>query len=378
MDTWQELRRDFPALSRYVYLNSAASSPTARPVREAVTRFYREMEEEGDLFWDEWLPRREEARRSVARLIGATPEEIAFVSNTSAGMNLIVDLLEDEGRSGVLSDELEFPAVTLPWVYRGLPVHLLAARQGILHPEDFAEGRAPEAGVIAISQVQFSNGCRQDLGAFGALKGGRRLVVSGSQGVGAFPLDVRKAGVDALACAGHKWLCAGYGAGFVYLSRELLQKPPRGIGWLSVEDPFRFDLQRFRLLGTAERAELGCPSFGTIFALKAAVEYLLGIGIENISARVLALNTYLTERLGQEGFRVLSPGGAHRSGQALVELHEPARAAAFLKERRILVTEKAQGIRISTHFFNSEEDIERCLGGLIEYKTGRAPGGGVF
>ena len=131
-----------------------------------------------------------------------------------------------------------------------------------------------------MSHVQFSNGCRQDLEAFGAIKGRRSFVVCGSQSVGAFPIDVKKSQVDALATAGHKWLCAGYGAGFVYMSRALLaRRPPRSVGWMSVENPFDFDNREYKLLAGRRAAELGCPPFAAIFALGAALDYLLGIGI---------------------------------------------------------------------------------------------------
>jgi selenocysteine lyase/cysteine desulfurase len=232
---------------------------------------------------------------------------------------------------------------------------------------------APRAATLAISHVEFSNGCRQDLEAFGRLKAQRHLVVCGSQSLGAFPVDVRRCRIDALASAGHKWLCAGYGAGFVYLSRELLAKrPPRAIGWLSVEAPYAFDNRTVRLLSSARRHELGCPAFAGAFALGAAVDYLCAVGIDAIAARVLELNLYLTFRLEREGFGVLSPGGEHRSGQTLCAVSDGTRAAAFLRERDILVTEKPQGVRISTHLFNNEQDIDACVDGLVEYRNSSA------
>jgi cysteine desulfurase/selenocysteine lyase len=259
---------------------------------------------------------------------------------------------------------LEFPTVTLPFVHRGIRVHFLPATDGVVPVASFALERAPQASTIAISQVQFSNGCRQDLEAFGAIKAGRHLVVSGSQSVGAFPVDVRRSGVDALASAGHKWLCAGYGAGFVYLGRELLRRPPRTLGWLSVEDPFAFDNRTYRILSGAQRHELGCPDFAPVFALGAASDYLQGIGIEAISGRILALNQQLTDGLARLGLEVLSPGGPHRSGQTLVALPDPAGVTAYLEARGILVTEKPEGVRIATHFYNNQADIEHCLQAL--------------
>jgi len=368
---WKELREDFPALKHGVYLNAAAASPVPRVVTKAVKKFYRQLEEHGDYHWDNWLEAVERVRGTVARLVNAEPDEIAFVPNTSSGINLVVDLIGSDGP--VLSDELEFPAVTLPWIHRGIPVSFVPAIEGVLRLESFQADYAPKAATIAISHVQFSNGCRQDLDAFGALKATRHLVVCGSQSVGAFPVDVKGSCIDALAVGGHKWLCAGYGAGFVYIARPLLEKnPPRAVGWQSVEDPYAFDNRNIRLLASNRRTELGCPPFGPIFALGAAAEYLLEIGIEKIQERVLHLNEYLTFRLERRGYTVLSPGEAHRSGQTLVAAADPDGLVGFLRERGIAVTRKPEGIRVATHFFNSEEDVDALLTALADY--GKASG----
>ena len=90
------------------------------------------------------------------------------------------------------------------------------------------------------------------------------------------------------------------------------------MGWLSGENPYAFDNRQMRILASNARSELGCPAFGPIFALGAAVEYLDGIGKDAIAERVLSLNSYLTTRLSDASFEVLSPGGEHRSGQTLV------------------------------------------------------------
>jgi selenocysteine lyase/cysteine desulfurase len=364
---WEDVRGDFPGTAGRVYLNSAATALTPRPVREAVTQFHRELEEGGDSYWEAWMERRDAARKRVARFIGAEPSEIAFVPNTSTGMNLIVDALERDGP--VLSDELEFPAVTQPWIHRGVQVRFVPAVEGVLRLESFTEGEAPRTATIAVSHVQYSNGCRQDLDAFGRIKGRRHLVVCASQSAGAFPIDVRRSRIDALATAGHKWLCAGYGAGFCYIRKALLAtRPARAVGWMSMRRPFAFDNRQVDVVDTNARSEMGCPPFAQILALGAAIEYLAGIGVDRIAERVLALNTCLTDGLKRESFQVLSPLGEHRSGETLVRLPDPARAWEFLAERSIHVTQKPEGLRISTHLYNDEEDVDACVRALVEYR----------
>lgn len=361
---WDDLRQDFPGTKERVYLNAAAGSITPKWVREAVTRYQQELEEGGDDHWDLWLAQMEVIRERVARFIGAQADEIAFVTNTSEGMNILADLVVGDGP--VLSDEMEFPTVTLPFIHRAAQMQFIPAIEGELRLEMFDEVHAPRASSIAVSHVQFANGFRIDLEALGALKGRRSLLVCGSQSIGAFTVDVTAMQIDGLACTGAKWMCAGYGAGFVYVSRELLKRAPRSLGWRSVKDPFAFNNRAGVAVAAARRYELGCPAFPGVFALGAAVSYLDGIGAERIQTRVLQLNTVLTSALRHADIEVLSPSGSGRSGETLVAVDDPRGTTEFLRGKGIMVTQKPEGIRVSTHFYNNEEDIERLVSALRE------------
>lgn len=371
---WDELRQDFPGTKDRVYLNAASGSLTPRSVREAVTRYQQELEDRGDDHWDLWVAQMEVVRERVARFIGAQADEIAFVTNSSEGMNILADLVAADGP--VLSDELEFPTVTLPFVHRGAQMQFIPAIEGELRLEMFDEVHAPRAASIAVSHVQFSNGFRLDLEALGALKGRRPLLVCGSQSVGAFSVDVAAMNIDGLACAGHKWMLAGYGAGFVYVGRELLKRAPHGLGWRSVKDPFAFNNRAGVPVEAARRYELGCPAFPGIFALGAAVSYLDGIGAEKIQQRILQLNTVLTSALRHADFEVLSPSGSGRSGQTLVAVDDPPGTTEYLRAKGIVVTQKPEGIRVATHFYNSDEDIEKLVDALRERRESVVPAEG--
>jgi selenocysteine lyase/cysteine desulfurase len=138
---------------------------------------------------------------------------------------------------------------------------------------------------------------------------------------------------------------------------------------MSAEEPFEMSNREFKLRqDAAARAELGCPHFAGIFALGASVDYMLGIGQPAIEERVLSLNRRLTERLIEAGWRVLSPLREEnmRSGETLVAAARPKRIVAQLAQRRIAVSEKPQGFRVATHFFNSEDEIERLIAALAE------------
>jgi selenocysteine lyase/cysteine desulfurase len=326
------------------------------------------MMSDGDVHWNRWLADREAIREKVARFINAEPEEIAFTTNTSSGMNVIVDALEDRGE--VISSELEFPVTSLPWMHRRIPVHLLSSVKGELRIEDVQAAMTHDTGIIALSHVQFSNGFRIDPEVLGTIKGKHALVINASQSAGAFEIDVKRMKIDALCATGHKWMLAGYGSGFVYLSRELLaQSLPRSIGWLSVEHPFEMRNDEFRPRhDAAARVELGCPHFAGIFSLGASVDLINEIGGANLEARVLELNRLLTSRLEENGWPVLSPlqKETARSAETLVQVEKAEAVVRYLFRRGVVVTEKPQGIRVATHFFNDEDDVERLIAGMNE------------
>lgn len=367
---WGKARAEFPVTETYAYLNSAAAGPVSRRVAEAAGQFYRETLESGDRLWEAWLARREQARAAVARLINAEPFEVAFTTNTSTGMNLIVDALE--GAGDVVSCELEFPVSTIPWMHRRVRVQLVKAVGGELRTEDLLAAAGAGEGVICLSHVQYSNGFRAPLEEIGASKGRRRLVVNASQSAGVLPVDVKRMRIDALCATGHKWMLAGYGSGFVYLSRELLGRTrPRAVSWMSVEDPFGMRNDSYELRAdAAARAETGCPHFAGVFALGEAARLLLEIGADKIERRALALNRRLTESLADAGWRVLSPLGheAMRSAETLVAAEDPRRVVRHLSSHKVAVTLKPEGFRAATHFFNDEEDIARLVSALDELR----------
>jgi selenocysteine lyase/cysteine desulfurase len=366
MINWDEIRKQFPVTEKLAYLNSAAAGPVSRASQAAAAGYYEKMMLDGDVHWNRWLADREAIREKIARFINAEPEEVAFTTNTSSGMNVIVDALEDRGE--VISSELEFPVTTLPWMHRRIPVHLLPSVDGEVRIEDVQGMMTHDTGVIALSHVQFSNGFRIEPEKLGGIKGKHALVINASQSAGAFEIDVKRMKVDALCATGHKWLLAGYGSGFVYLSRELLEQTlPRSIGWLSVEHPFEMRNDEFRPRhDTAARVELGCPHFAGIFSLGASIDLMNEIGPAHIQARVLALNSMLTSQLSENGWPVLSPlrNETARSAETLIEVQNPAEVARHLFRHGVVVTEKPQGIRVATHVFNNEEDIERLIAAM--------------
>src|SRR5688500_15469481 len=133
MIQWSDIREQFPVTANSVYLNPGAAGPLARATAQAGIRYYEQMQNDGDVHWDDWLAQREAVRARVAAFINAEPDEIGLTTNTSSGMNIIVDALEKHGE--VISCDLEFPVTTIPWMHRRIPVHLVKSIDGVVRQE---------------------------------------------------------------------------------------------------------------------------------------------------------------------------------------------------------------------------------------------------
>lgn len=365
---WNNIRSDFPITRQCIYLGHASCGPIPQPVQREIDRYYKEVSREGDFAWAKWIKRREEVRKSVARFMNADPSEITFTQNTSHGMNLIAELLAPEG--AVLTNPCEFPASTLPWIWRKAKMIYQKPENNRLPVKKLKGLLKPGIKTILNSFVQYATGFRQDLASVGKIKGDRYFVVNATQGLGVFPVDVQKCNIDFLCTNSHKWLMAGYGGGILYIRKKWLAKfKPSSVGWRSMRSPDRMDNRTLDLKPDASRYELGCPGFPVIFAIGAAVDYFTKIGLERIQNRVLELTDFAIRGLEKMGLEVLSPKQAeHRSGIVVCKIKNAERVWRLLLRDKIYVSLRGGGIRLSPHFYNSFSEIDIFLKRLRQYQ----------
>ncbi len=366
---WKKIRKDFSLHPAALYLDHAAGGPVPIPVKDKIETYHRENAGEADFAWPKWVKRAEYYRSLAARFIHAEPEEIAFIHSTSQGMNAAADMLAHEG--SVLTNTSEFPSSTLPWIWRkSRMIYQEPEPAGVLSLEKMKALLSPRVKTILTSYIQYATGFRQDLKAVGKIKGNRYLVVNATQALGAFPLDVKAWKADVLCANSYKWLMAGYGGGLLYVRKELLKKfPPASIGWRSVQNADGMNNRRAKVLSTAARYELGCASFGTIFSVGAAMEYLSSIGMEKISARILELTAYAAARLQSRGFEIASSLLDHqRSGILIIKIQEAQNVWKRLLGHKIFVSPRGEGLRLGPHFYNTPEEIDLFVRKLSEIR----------
>jgi cysteine desulfurase / selenocysteine lyase len=379
MPDWVKLRDEFPITKKYAYLANAAIAPIPMPVYNEVSKFYKDILNHGQTLWDEWETKMEQTRALYAEFVGAdSADQIAFTHSTSEGMNIIAHMLSDKGI--VISNELEFPSSNLPWLNRDKDnVKFVKARDdNKILIEDIAKivDHNNKTKTVVTSHVQYSTGFRQDLRELGRLtkEKGLYLVVNPTQSLGALYFNVKDFGIDFMASNGHKWMLSCFGIGVIYIKRyylkDLKNYKPSFFSQFGQKRRENFDNNmKIDLSNTATRFELGTPHFANIFALNAAIRYISKIGIKHIERRILNLTDYLIDSLQKMKLEILSPIGEkkYRSGIILFKTRKkkPADIVQELEKRnKIIVSARGNGIRVSSHFYNNEDDIDKLITSL--------------
>ena len=372
MESIEKVRENFPIVKNKIFMNHAAHSPLPKPVFESMLEYLKEASEQ-------WVAETdlEMAKKLFAKLINAKPEEIAFVPNTSTGLNIVANMLDYSEGSNVVTTDLEFPSVVYPWLRKklGVKVKYVNNVDGKILHEDFENAVDDDTAAIVVSHVEYANGFRNDLSFLSKLahEHNAYLVVDAIQSAGAIKIDVKRDDVDFLITACYKWLLGPSGIGFLYVKEELIEKfEPPMVGWASVEPQVFetvdfWDIWNLRLSKTASRFEVGGPNVIGCIGAAAALKLILGYGIEKIENRILDLTDYLIDRVREAGWKLQTPEEkSYRSGIVNFLIDKPMERVEQLAKKGIIVSARANGIRVSPHFYNTEEEIDQLVSELLK------------
>jgi selenocysteine lyase/cysteine desulfurase len=352
----------FPVTRNLVYLNHAAVAPLCLPAAQAMERLTRDTLEWGSFHYGQWLECYEGLRRGAARLVNGTPEEIAIVKNTSEGIATVAMGLDWGPGDRIVAFEEEFPANQYPWrrlESKGVKIDWLPATAPLDRIEEAARG----ARLLSISFVQFLTGYRAEIAGIGEIckRHGVIYFVDAIQGLGVFPLDVRAAHIDALAADGHKWLLGPEGCGVLYISRELQERvEPVEFGWTNAASHNDYASRDMTLRPDAGRYECGTLNTVGCFGLRAAIDFLLEVGVANIAPKVRGLAEQIERGVGEKGYEVLGQPNAgivtfRKAGV------DSAGLCAKLREHSIVTAPRAGWVRASPHFYIDSAEIAKML-----------------
>lgn len=373
--TAQRWRDEFPVVRDMVFFNHAAVSPLPQRAYEAGRLVLEDRFQRASADYFRWLDLVADTRRRVARLIGTTPDRIAFTGNTSCGLGIVAAGIDWQPGDRVAVTWPDFPTIRFPFdnlAGRGVRVVEIPRVDGRVDM-DAAARIIPGCRLVVAATVDFATGTALPAAAFVELchREGALCCFDAIQGLGVLPLDVAALGVDCLAAGCHKWQLGPMGLGFFYLSPQadkVLSVPVAG--WRSMQGSEHLsDVFAFR--DDAGRFEPGTQDIAGIATYGASLSLFEEVGIETVRRRIFAVNDALAAGLTGRGLTVVSPLNESERSGILVFAHPEAEALyPYLMERKGFVSLRAGRIRLAPHFYNNDEDVQRFFALLDGFDRG--------
>lgn len=367
----REARNLIPITEHYIHMNHAGVSPMSERGRAAIeqlvdgilNRPYKDHQSQDEA---------DRVRELVGRLINASPDCITLTRSTAHGLSLLAQGLAWSDGDNVVGAEGEYPANVYPWMAlegRGVEFRRVKPDGGRITPGSVLALVDKRTRVIALSHVEFWNGFRNDIATIGAecRRLGIVFAVDVMQSAGALRVDVEQMNIDCCAAGAGKWLMGPPGVGFCYFSPELVERVrPAVVGATSVAGHERYFDYDLTLRPTARRFEESVVSLLDTVTFGAALELLLEVGVTTIEDRVLNLAERLARGLSERGHEIIEPWPRARSeSSGIVSFRKPGASAQEvlrdLNAAHVVARIHRDFVRLSPHFYNTYEEVERVL-----------------
>ncbi|NLF68079.1 MAG: aminotransferase class V-fold PLP-dependent enzyme [Candidatus Anammoximicrobium sp.] len=365
MLTPETRNRDFPTLQDMVYLNTAAEGIPPRCVREALLQYGADKQTGMD-GREPHFRELEAAKALVAEFYGLTAAEVAICSCASEAFNLAALALQLQPGDEVVVNNLDFPAGVTPWLQSSCraTVRVWRSVDGALRVEDLVGLLSPRTRLVTASLVSFFNGFVLPLGETVAAV--RRhspalVAVDVTQALGRIPLDLADA--DLIISSSHKWILATHGGGLVGVPHRVADRwtVPAG-GWFHLQDAFGAErFERAVSQPGAPSFAVGMPNFAAVYAIRAALEYLRGVGVAQIHAAAQPLVEQCRRELQGLPIEMLTPANEPLAGILAFRHPRAAEIHQYLHQRNIHLMSHAGRLRIALHGYNTADDVQTLL-----------------
>jgi kynureninase len=376
-------RSEFPILEKTVYLISHSLGAMPKSTSERLQEYADTWATRGVRAWAEgWWDMPVKLGDEIARIIGADPGTVVMHQNVSICQSLVLSCFEPSSeRNKIVYSELNFPSVM--YVYEAharegkLRIHTVKSDDGITVPlERMLEAIDETTLLVPFSHVLFKSAFLQDAKAIidRAHEVGAMVVLDTYQSAGTVPFSVKELNADFATGGSVKWLCGGPGAGYLYVRPELQKKlQPKTTGWMAHEDPFAFDTE-LRYASDVSRFLHGSPAIPALYAAQSGYRIINTIGVDRIREKSVRQTEYLIQLAEEAGFKVTSPRTASQRGGTITVAHEHAAAIAkeLIRREFIIDYRPGAGIRISPHFYTSDDELEMIIEEMKKIREARS------
>ena len=374
-----DYRQEWFEIEDATYLNLAAQSPMPKVAHRAVQTAIEWKKFPHHIADSAYFEVPNRIRASIAKLIGASSEEIALTTGASTGMSTVAYGLTWKPGDEVLTARGEFPLQYTTWkpmeAREGIVMKVVAPRERFITADDFLAAMTPRTRLVSASLVRFDNAVLLDAARIAAAchAQGALLLLDVSQACGGMPLDVNVLGADFMVCAGYKWLLSPYGTGFFWARNEHTEKMrPGPFYWAAAEGAENFHALAFenpKPVRGARRWDMAETSnYFNFAAMDASLQFVLQFGPETVEAHNRKLIDFMFERLPKDRCVAASPlDSAHRGPYGCFAARTPEKTAELyqkLVKEKIFTSLREGNIRVSPHLYNSERDIDRLIAAI--------------
>lgn len=371
-------RDEFPILQECTYMVSNSLGAMPRRVYDRLKDFADTWATRGVQAWGEgWWDIKRAAGDKIAPLMGAPNGSVLVHENASIANSILLSALDfsDETRNNVVISDQDFPSDVYT-LKQMLPAHIqirmVESHDGIsIDTDELLAAIDEQTRLVSLSHVLFRSAYIMPIEAIieKAHRVGAQVLLNGYHSVGIIPVDVTATQVDFYIGGTLKWLCGGPGGVFMYIRPDLLNTlTPRITGWFAHQNPFSFDIENFVLREDAYRLANGTPGIASLYAIQPGVEIIAEVGVEAIREKSLRQTAQIITLADDAGYKINSPREAHQRGGTVTVAPDYAyEVSRELLARKFVIDYRAgAGIRISPHFYNSDEEVSQTMQAITE------------
>jgi len=365
-------RDEFPILSRTVYMISNSLGAMPRRTAANLAEYAETWATRGVRGWEErWWEMPMEVGNKVARIIGAKPGTVSMHENVTTAHLVALSTLRPAGaRRRIVCTAMDFPSMI--YLYRaqraaGFELTVVPAEDDLsVRTDRVLDAIDDTTAVVCISHVLFRTSYIVDVAAIAARarEKGARIIIDTYQSAGIVPFDVTSLGVDFAVGGCLKWLCGGPGNAFLYTRPDVLHDAkPSFTGWLSHKSPFAFDTGEVEARDDAMHMMNGTPSIPAYYAAIGGLDVINEVTVARIREQSIAMTARLLALVDQYGFTsVASRDPEKLAGTVAVNVPDALAVSRTLKAREFIVDYRPPvGVRISPHFYNTMDEIDRVM-----------------